>query len=93
MTTRGSIDDKLRWAFNIYDINGDGRISITEVASIVKSVQALTNAQDRNLNDTKVQSYFENLDRNRDGELTVNEFIRGSKANPVFMKLLTDYLA
>jgi len=92
MTTRGSIDDKLRWAFNIYDVNGDGKVSISEVSSIVKSVQALVNVHDRNLDEEKLQIYFERCDKNQDGTLTVDEFIRGSRANPVFMKLLIDYI-
>ena len=41
LTSRGTPDEKLCWAFNMYDINGDGRISINEVINIVKSVQEL----------------------------------------------------
>ena len=35
---------------------------------------------------------FASCDRDGDGTLTVEEFIRGSKSNPVFMKLLMDYV-
>ena len=92
MTTRGSLEDKLRWAFSIYDVNGDGRVSVHEISNIVKSVQALANVHDLNLSEGKIQQYFISCDHNKDGTLTVDEFIRGSKANPVFMKLLIDYI-
>ena len=92
MTTRGTIDDKLRWAFHIYDVNGDGRVSINEVSSIVKSVQALANVHDSNLSEEKLQQYFGKCDKNSDGTLTVDEFVRGSRQNPLFMKLLIDYI-
>lgn len=92
MTTRGSLEDKLRWAFNIYDVNGDGKVSVTEISNIVRSVQALANVRDLNLSDGKIQQYFVSCDHNKDGTLTVDEFINGSKANPVFMKLLIDYV-
>ena len=36
--SRGSLDEKLRWVFNLYDINGDGYISPDEMLELVKSV-------------------------------------------------------
>jgi Ca2+-binding EF-hand superfamily protein len=36
--SRGSLEEKLRWVFNLYDINGDGFISPDEMEEIVKSV-------------------------------------------------------
>ncbi|XP_057297902.1 neurocalcin-delta-like [Hydractinia symbiolongicarpus] len=92
LTTRGSIEEKLHWAFNMYDVNGDGRVSIAEVGNIVNSVQALVNAKDKNLNSDKIEQIFHFYDNNQDGTLTVDEFIRGSKSNPMFMRLLTDYI-
>lgn len=39
--TRGSLDDRLRWLFNYYDINRDGRITGDEVASLINSLYDL----------------------------------------------------
>ena len=41
MLVRGSIDEKLRWAFNLYDINGDGLISRAELLDIVNAVYSM----------------------------------------------------
>ena len=39
---RGSADKKLRWAFHIYDIDGDGVISRSELEDVALSINELT---------------------------------------------------
>lgn len=39
--SRGSLDEKIRWAFNLYDINGDGCITREEMTDIVTAVYEL----------------------------------------------------
>jgi Ca2+-binding EF-hand superfamily protein len=39
--SRGSLDEKLRWAFSLYDINGDGCITRDEMTDIVTAVYEL----------------------------------------------------
>ena len=35
VSERGTIDEKLRWAFSMYDINGDGQVSLKEATEIL----------------------------------------------------------
>lgn len=35
---RGSLPERLQWAFNLYDINGDGIITKDEMADIVGAI-------------------------------------------------------
>lgn len=39
--SRGSVTEKLRWAFNLYDINGDGYITKEEMLDIVTAIYSL----------------------------------------------------
>lgn len=49
--SRGSIDEKLRWTFSLYDINGDGCITREEMTDIVTAVYELMGKfADPNLN-------------------------------------------
>jgi len=38
---RGSLDDKLRWTFSLYDVDGDGVINRSDMTTIVSSVYGL----------------------------------------------------
>jgi Ca2+-binding EF-hand superfamily protein len=39
--SRGSLDEKLRWAFSLYDINGDGYITREEMTDVVTAIYEL----------------------------------------------------
>lgn len=39
--SRGSLDEKLEWTFQLYDVNGDGYISKEEMTEVMTSVYEL----------------------------------------------------
>ncbi|XP_028830135.1 calsenilin isoform X3 [Denticeps clupeoides] len=77
---RGSVNEKLRWAFNLYDINKDGYITKEEMLAIMKSIYDMMGRytspcvkEDAPLE--HVEKFFQKMDRNKDGVVTFDEFI------------------
>lgn len=77
---RGSVYERLRWTFKLYDLNGDGCISRSELGEVVQAVHELMGRRpnqpedDRKARD-QVDRVFRKLDLNQDGVITIEEFL------------------
>ncbi|XP_008408304.1 Kv channel-interacting protein 2 isoform X1 [Poecilia reticulata] len=77
---RGSITDKLNWAFNLYDLNKDGCITREEMTDIMHSIYNMMGKHtypSMRDSDPKehVDSFFQKMDKNKDGVVTIEEFL------------------
>lgn len=76
---RGSIYEKLRWTFKLYDINGDGCITRGELGEVVTAVHELMgkrhHAEEERKAREQLDRVFKKLDLNQDGVITIEEFI------------------
>ncbi|XP_039755208.1 Kv channel-interacting protein 4-like [Pararge aegeria] len=78
--SRGTLEEKLRWTFSLYDINGDGFITKEEMTEIVTAIYDLMGKivepmVDEEVVRDKVERLFQKMDSNRDGVLTLDEFL------------------
>ncbi|XP_028258222.1 Kv channel-interacting protein 2-like [Parambassis ranga] len=77
---RGSITDKLNWAFNLYDLNKDGCITREEMTDIMHSIYEMMGkytypSVKDNAPKEHVDSFFQKMDKNNDGVVTIEEFL------------------
>ncbi|XP_035385685.1 Kv channel-interacting protein 1 isoform X2 [Electrophorus electricus] len=77
---RGTINDRLNWAFNLYDLNKDGCITKEEMLDIMKSIYDMMGkytypCMQEDAPREHVEIFFQKMDRNNDGVVTIDEFI------------------
>ncbi|KAI8371737.1 calcium-binding protein NCS-1 [Radiomyces spectabilis] len=95
ITSRGRIDEKLYWAFQLYDIDNDGVITQTEMLLILQAIHTMIgnvlSVSEDLAPEVRVRKIFELMDINKDGQLTIEEFKEGSKKDPTILQALSLY--
>lgn len=96
ISSRGTIDEKLRWAFKLYDQNGDGKISAQEMLRIVEAIYKLIGSmmkvpEDESTPEKRVNKLFSMMDVDHDGQITFDEFCEGSKKDQSIVSALNLY--
>ncbi|RNA44289.1 neuronal calcium sensor 2-like [Brachionus plicatilis] len=91
VTSQGDIKDKLRMAFNMYDIDKNGRIDKKEMEKIIEAIYDLLGEENRkgeNSPPRRVLKIMAKLDKNNDGSLSPDEFINGCLNDEILRHLL-----
>ncbi|XP_035809314.1 Kv channel-interacting protein 1 isoform X1 [Amphiprion ocellaris] len=90
---RGSVTEKLQWTFNLYDINRDGYINKEEMTDIVRAIYDMMGkytypALKTDAPKQHVDAFFQKMDKNRDGVVTLDEFILSCQEDENIMRSL-----
>ncbi|XP_048062094.1 Kv channel-interacting protein 2 [Megalobrama amblycephala] len=88
---RGSMYDRLNWAFNFYDHDKDGFITKEELLNIMKSIYEMMGKYvsppiQEDIPREHVDRFFQKMDRNRDGVVTIEEFIESCQKDENIMR-------
>ena len=90
LVTRKSDDERLKWAFKLYDKDGSGTINVKEMAAVIETLEGLDgkitnkdmigeNGEFNKKSKTYIyaEKVFKLMDNDRDGEINVEEFVKG----------------
>ncbi|KAJ3115037.1 Neuronal calcium sensor 1 [Phlyctochytrium bullatum] len=96
VTSRGRTDEKLVWAFQLYDIDNDGLISRDEMQRIVEAIYKMVGSMvklppDEDTPEKRVAKIFSMMDLDLDDALSMEEFKEGSKKDPTILHALSLY--
>lgn len=90
INTRGTLEQKLTWAFNAYDLDGNGYISRSEMLEIVTAFLKMKTPKDGESAETLTDKIFLKMDNNADGKITKTEFIDGAKRDRSIISLILE---
>jgi hypothetical protein len=91
MINQGPIEDKLGFAFKLYDTDGNGILDPNEIDRLVRGIfKVSTNLAQHGV--SSPQEMFEQMDQDGDGEITLPEFIEACKENPAIINAIDSAL-
>ncbi|XP_047440019.1 guanylyl cyclase-activating protein 1 [Mugil cephalus] len=92
LVLKGGVQQKLRWYFKLYDVDGSGCIDRDELLLIIKSIRAINGISYEMTAEDFTNMVFDKIDVNGDGELSYEEFMEGIQNDEMLLETLTESL-
>ncbi|XP_029801476.1 guanylyl cyclase-activating protein 1 [Suricata suricatta] len=90
LVLKGKVEQKLRWYFKLYDVDGNGCIDRDELLTIIRAIRAINPCSDMTMSAEEfTNTVFAKIDVNGDGELSLEEFIEGVQKDQMLLDTLT----
>jgi len=95
ITSRGSFEKRLRWAYSMYDMDHDGFISKNEMLIMIKAIYKMVGEkeihrtmQDHLTPNERVEDIFKRMDKDRNCRITFDEFRTAVNRDPSLLMLM-----
>ncbi|XP_067325502.1 guanylyl cyclase-activating protein 1-like [Anolis sagrei] len=85
---KGKMEQKLRWYFKLYDVDGNGCIDRSELLNIIQAIRAINGCNHETSAEEFTNRVFDRIDVNGDGELSLDEFVEGARKDEEFMEVM-----
>lgn len=90
LVLKGKVEQKLRWYFKLYDVDGNGCIDRDELLTIIRAIRAINPCSDSTMSAEEfTNTVFSKIDVNGDGELSLEEFVEGVQNDQMLLDTLT----
>ncbi|XP_036625088.1 guanylyl cyclase-activating protein 1 [Trichosurus vulpecula] len=90
LVLKGKVEQKLRWYFKLYDVDGNGCIDRGELLNIIRAIRAINPCSDSAMSAEEfTDTVFAKIDINGDGELSLEEFMEGVQKDEMLLETLT----
>ncbi|XP_066505933.1 guanylate cyclase activator 1g [Hoplias malabaricus] len=88
LVLRGKLEDRLRWSFKVYDKDENGKLDRNEVKHIITIICKIKKLNTEMTPSEVCDKIFELVDQNKDGQISLTEFIEGAQKDEWIMQLL-----
>ncbi|XP_002124848.2 hippocalcin-like protein 4 [Ciona intestinalis] len=95
VTSRGTFDEKLKWAYSMYDMDNDGHVTRKEMLEIISAIYKMVGEEamakivtDGLTAKQRVDRIFTRMDRDGDDQITVEEFRKAASEDLSLVMLL-----
>ena len=94
LTLHGTIDERVKWAFSVYDIDGNGEITRKEMLSILVAIGKMVGnsvqwPSDERTPYARLEKLFKILDTNNDSLISLKELTDAAHKVPYIAKLFS----